>query len=276
MAGASFEAFFLPRPRGARFCILHTPPASVRAKGAVLYVHPFAEEMNRTRRAVAVTARALAQDGWTVLLVDLLGCGDSSGDFGDATWFEWLDDVSAAYDWLKARHGLPVLWGLRAGGLLVCQAVTRLPEAPHLMLWQPVVSGKLFLNQFLRLKTVAAMLGEKEEGTSVKALREALARGESIEIAGYALAPSLALPLESAELELPAGYAGRVLWAEVGAEQETALPPAAETRVQRWRERGTSVEAEVVSGLPFWQTLEIAECPGLEHASRGYLERLAA
>jgi hypothetical protein len=36
------------------------------------------------------------------------------------------------------------------------------------------------------------------------------------------------------------------------------------------------VEAEVVSGLPFWQTLEIAECPGLEHASRGYLERLAA
>jgi hypothetical protein len=108
-------------------------------------------------------------------------------------------------------------------------------------------------------------------------LRAALARGESIEIAGYTVAPALALPLEAAELELPAGYAGRVLWAEVGAEQEVGtLLPDAQARVQRWRERVSNVEAEGVNGLPFWQTLEIAECPALGQASRGYLERLAA
>jgi len=72
----------------------------------------------------------------------------------------------------------------------------------------------------------------------------------------YALAPALALPFETAELDLPVGYSGRVLWCEVGADQaDSALSPAAWSRVQRWREHGTNVDAEVVSGLPFWQIL---------------------
>jgi exosortase A-associated hydrolase 2 len=278
LAGATFEAFYLPRREGSRFCILHTPPDATPRKGAILYVHPFAEEMNRTRRGVAVTARALVEDGWTILLIDLLGCGDSSGDFGEATWAAWLDDVADAYAWLQERAGsAPVLWGLRVGCLLIAQSLPRLPAQPHLVLWQPVVSGKIFLNQFLRLKAVAAMLDEKSAGTNVKALREQLARGETVEIAGYSISPNLALPLEAAELELPAGYTGRVLWGEVGMDASNeALSPAAQTRVGRWRESGTNVEARVVGGLPFWQTLEIAECPGLADASRAFLARVAA
>lgn len=277
MAGASFEAFYLPRLEGSRFCILHTPPESVPRKGAVLYVHPFAEEMNRTRRAVAVTARAFAQDGWTVLLMDLLGCGDSSGDFGDATWEAWIEDVAFAYDWLAKRAGCaPVLWGLRAGCLLITQVLPRIFAQPHLLLWQPVVAGKVFLNQFLRLKSVAAMLDEKSTGTNVKALREQLTRGEAVEIAGYALTPALALPLEATALELPADYAGRVFWCEVGAEASGAgLSPVAQARVERWSAAGTSVDAKVMSGLPFWQTLEIAECPKAGDASRVFFSGLA-
>ena len=49
--------------RGQRFCLLHTPPASQPALGHVVYVHPFAEEMNASRRMAALNARALARAG---------------------------------------------------------------------------------------------------------------------------------------------------------------------------------------------------------------------
>ena len=41
---APFDAFFLPAAGGERFCVFH--PASGVPAGSVLYVHPFAEEMN--------------------------------------------------------------------------------------------------------------------------------------------------------------------------------------------------------------------------------------
>jgi alpha/beta superfamily hydrolase len=40
--------------------------------------------MNKARRMAALQARALAALGYGVLLLDLHGCGDSSGDFGDS------------------------------------------------------------------------------------------------------------------------------------------------------------------------------------------------
>ncbi|MBK8384562.1 MAG: hypothetical protein IPL11_02315 [Candidatus Accumulibacter sp.] len=41
---------------------------------------------NKSWRIVPLQARALATAGYAVLQIDLMGCGDSSGDFGDATW----------------------------------------------------------------------------------------------------------------------------------------------------------------------------------------------
>ena len=73
--------FFLRFTAGNRFCLLHATDR--RAVGAVLYVHPLAEEMNKSRRMAALQARALAASGWVVLQVDLFGCGDSDGDFGN-------------------------------------------------------------------------------------------------------------------------------------------------------------------------------------------------
>ena len=97
------QAFFLATGTGQRFCLFH-PPQGATPLGRVLYLHPFAEELNSTRRVVAGQARVLAQAGYGVLQIDLLGCGDSAGDFADATWAAWLDDAQAAHRWL-AGHG---------------------------------------------------------------------------------------------------------------------------------------------------------------------------
>ncbi|HEX6736185.1 MAG TPA: hydrolase 2, exosortase A system-associated, partial [Azonexus sp.] len=92
---------FLTVHGGQRFCLFHPAQDGV-AKGAVLYLHPFAEEMNKARRMAALQSRALAAAGYDVLQFDLLGCGDSSGDFADATWPAWREDVLAGYRHLRS------------------------------------------------------------------------------------------------------------------------------------------------------------------------------
>ena len=52
------EPFFLPTTDGQRLCIHHSPAGP--ARGAVLYLHPWAEEMNKARRVAALQSRALA------------------------------------------------------------------------------------------------------------------------------------------------------------------------------------------------------------------------
>jgi exosortase A-associated hydrolase 2 len=152
------QAFFLavetPVP-GQRFCLFHPAQGDV-VRGRVVYVHPFAEEMNKSRRMAARGARALAAAGFSVLQIDLHGCGDSSGDFGDASWQGWIDDVLRASRWLGGRDAdhaaAPLwLWGLRAGCLLAAAAAARLDEACNFCFWQPVTAGRQQLQQFLRL-----------------------------------------------------------------------------------------------------------------------------
>src|SRR5574337_1504228 len=153
------EAFHLPVSDGRRFCILHAP-AVPRRDRAILYVHPFAEEMNKSRRMAALGARSLAGSGWTVLQIDLAGCGDSEGNFADASWERWVADVAGAAAWLRVRTGsAPWLWGLRAGCLVALEAVRTAAAAAGLLFWQPVLAGRQHLQQFLRLRLAADVLG---------------------------------------------------------------------------------------------------------------------
>ena len=260
------EAFFLPSSTGQRFVLLYAPAPATKPRGAVVYVHPVAEELNKSRRMAALQARAMAAAGYSVLQIDLLGCGDSSGDFGDASWEAWLADVKLACDWLQTRTDAPLwLWGQRTGCLLANEAAHRMSGPVNLLFWQPVVSGKQFLQQFLRLKVAAEMLGSDGKGV-MERLRGQLRQGESVEIAGYALSPALANGLEQAELLLP-HRSGRVEWIEITGRPDADLSPAAVARLTQWRAAGQEARGTSVSGPAFWQTTEISECPGLLAAS---------
>ena len=70
------QPFSLDVSGRSRFCLYH-PPRRVDAvaRGAIVYIHPFAEEMNFSRRMVALQARMLAAQGYAVLQIDLSGCG---------------------------------------------------------------------------------------------------------------------------------------------------------------------------------------------------------
>ena len=262
------EAFFLSMDgerRGRRFCLFH-PPLGGSPRASFVYVHPFAEEMNKSRRMAALQARALSRAGCAVLQIDLLGCGDSSGDFGDATWNDWVEDVAEAARWLRCRAPAPLwLWGLRAGCLVAAEAAQRLDAACNFMFWQAPSAGNSVLQQFLRLKMAGDLLDGKNRGAMERA-REQLATGVAIDIAGYRLAPGLAGGLDAARLAPPVRSA-RLEWLDVSARAEPALSPAAQRCTAAWREAGWTLRSQVVCGLAFWQTSEIEEAPGLIHAS---------
>lgn len=260
------QPFFFPSTDGQRFCIYHPASCEV-ARGAVVYVHPFAEEMNKSRRMVAMQARLLSSAGFAVLQIDLLGCGDSSGDFGDARWAQWTQDVALACGWLreKTSAGL-ILWGLRAGCLVLAEAAAGLPEAPDFVFWQPVVSGKQHWQQFMRLKAASEMASGHGKLILDK-LRQQLGVGQCVEIAGYSVSPELAAGLEKAELRPATGKGGRVAWFELASRGDASLSPVVQKSIEQWRAGGYEVDAEVIQGPSFWQTTEIEDAPELLRAT---------
>ena len=270
------EAFFLPRASGRRFYLLHTPRKDVTPRGAIVYVHPFAEEMNKSRRMAALQCEALGQAGWFVLQPDLYGCGDSDGDLNEATWDLWVSDCVEACQWLHQRSGFaPCLWGLRAGCLLAAAAARELASKSDLVFWQPVSSGKQHLQQFLRMKQAGQMLAaSKQAAGSTKQFSQQLAAGESLEIAGYLLSPALASGISSATLTPPIGP-GRLCWFEIKGTADVDLSPAARADISAWEDAGWRVFAKAITGAPFWQTQEIEEVPELIQATVNILAQAA-
>lgn len=261
-----------------RFRYFHAPSGA--ARGSVLAVHAFAEEMNKTRATAADGARALAAAGFAVLQIDLAGCGDSAGDFEDATWAGWLDDLADGWAWLTARaEGPRWLWGTRLGALLADEFVARAtPPVDGLLLWQPVVNGAQHLGQFLRLKTVNSLMRADAQAKEAPARavasvaapspRADLAAGRAIEVAGYRLTPTLADAIESARLgSREADVPPLVRWFDVSSQPTPTLTPVAGKVIERWQVRGSDVAWASVAGPAFWQTQEVERCDALVSAT---------
>ncbi len=261
------SAGFVDAENSRRFRIV-TEPADMQARGTVVYVHPFAEEMNKSRRMAARMARLLAADGWRVVQRDLAGCGDSSGDFEQACWADWVHDVAAELRDAPSQRPL-WLWGLRAGALLAAAALDARRPC-HLLLWQPVTSGAQHLQQFLRLEAGARIAGTASESRAGSPLQQ-LRAGQAVEIAGYRLAPALALGLEGARFDIAPSAVGRIVWLELTQIEPAELSPASNRTISALVDRGLAVQAEALPGPPFWQAQEIEDCDALLERTRALL-----
>lgn len=258
--------FFLSTPVGRRFCLFHFPEQDGPDLGAVLYVPPFGEEMNKARRMAALQSKRFARMGIGVLQIDLFGCGDSSGELSDASWERWKDDLCHALTWLRTVAPGPIhLWGLRLGALLALD-VTRSHQVPidRLILWQPVVSGEAFLSQFLRLKLASDVVsGNKSSGVGVRQLRETLKESGSIQIAGYDLPSTLATAIDALHLEELAEARSSIDWFEIALEHGREIPLATKRVAAVLERKKINCRIHVAVGPAFWNTQEITECPDL-------------
>jgi len=259
------------------FALLSEPEGP--ARGVVVHVPAFAEEMNKSRRMVALAARAFADEGWAVLQFDLSGCGDSSGLFDEADWEAWREDLDCVVAWCRARFDEPgriVLWGLRCGALLAGDWVKARDAQHPLLLWHPVLNGKLHLTQFLRLRVANDMLSDADSRNAMAEMRARLDDGKQVFVAGYALSPVMAEGMNRAVFGLPAEFAHKLAVFEVNAAAEAELSPATGMAVERWRALGVDVTAERVAGPAFWSTQYIETVPELIDASRRSLAWMMA
>ena len=257
------QPFVLHAANGPLHATYFAPRGAPHPAGDVLVVPAFAEEMNRCRAMVALQARQLAQLGMGTLVLDPYGTGDSAGDFVDADWAVWKADLQAGIDWLR-RHGQGCsnLWGLRLGALMATQLALDDPQINRLLLWQPVLNGKTFYTQFLRIR-IAAELNLPDRVKSTNELRERTARGESIEVSGYRIGPRLAQQLDDAVLDDSAFSRVQTHWFEVLQSADSVVAPAALQTIERLRGTGAVVQLGTPIGPAFWHVHERELAPAL-------------
>lgn len=267
---------FLPSPRGDVYVARWTPDQT--ASASVLFVPAFAEEMNKCRPMLALTARQLAKRGVQALALDLPGTGDSAGEFRDAGLDDWRKSLALVVDW-AAQTGAPVtgIVGMRFGALLALEAASELPGPVAIALWQPVASGQLQLAQFLRLRVAGAMLAGATSADpaaeSVASITAGLKAGKPVEVGGYELSPRLANDLPDLDLrKLAPRPDARLRWFEVvGSTASTGLSRVAVDRLRDWTAAGLRTDGAGIPGDTFWNTVELTTCPALAEQTADFL-----
>ncbi|MBS4052351.1 MAG: hydrolase 2, exosortase A system-associated [Methylomonas sp.] len=260
------QPFFINSRSGPLFAV-YWPPVGLNVSRSVLHVPAFAEEMNKSRRMVALQANALAEQGIAVLVLDLFGTGESNGDFGESTWSIWLQNLEDAVGWLKLQGAQSVsLWGLRLGALLAMDFVNQHAGLiDRLILWQPVLNGDAFVTQFLRLRVAAAMMNSANPQEKTSDLKKQLQNGQSLEVAGYMLHPDFVRPLSTLKadcLDLQA-IKEIVIYelAVVGNEGEPSL--VNQQFLNKLHSFEINASLTVFEGDNFWGSQEIVTTPNL-------------
>ncbi len=255
---------FIKGTKGDLFT-LFVPPTTPQHT-IFLFLPSFAEELNRCRVMVAMQARQMAALGHGCLLLDYYGTGDSQGDFSETSWQQWQADVDSAYSWLCQQGYTQIgLWGLRIGALLAVErAVQDTKRFQRILLWQPVLDGKLLLTQFLRIR-VAMLMDRGLKSQTTQDMRHLLEQGESIEIAGYEITPELYFSIEKQKM---ADYSvTEVLppmdWFEVVMEDGGGFPLASRRLLEKWQAEKVAIKTHSYSGPFFWQLHERELTPQL-------------
>lgn len=262
------RAAFIDSSGEAVFVLLRMPTQPV-PRGCVLFVPSFAEEMNKCRRMVTLASLQFVEAGFATACFDFRGTGDSGGELASAGFDAWMNDIDAVARYCGSL-GAPVtvMTGIRLGATLAALAALRCPmDLDRLILWQPVLDGRRFADQFLRLRAAVSMMGDGGR-VSITQLRKSIEGGEVIEIAGYPTAAGLLRDLDGTVLiDLLKQLVAPVHWFEVTRSDETPTGTPAVRAVEMLREMGKTVEYQAGQGESFWTTTEITTVPWLIDAS---------
>ncbi|MFC4425336.1 alpha/beta hydrolase family protein [Deinococcus navajonensis] len=124
--------------------LLHVPDGEAPAHGwpSVVLVHGFTGNQGGDHRLLPLLARSLATRGVAALHFDCRGSGISQGDFAEMTVSREVQDVGAAFEFMRRQPGLDpqrvMLLGFSMGGLVSAMALSGV--RPHrLALWAPAL-----------------------------------------------------------------------------------------------------------------------------------------
>jgi len=270
----STEAFFLNTDAGRLFSLYFSPVSSL--KGSILFIPPFMEEMNRSRDLVVAQARKFVSIGYCCLILDLYGTGDSEGDLDNADWSIWQKNILAAADWLEQQNRTDItLWGLRLGCLLAADIAGQDQKRfNHLIMWQPIINGKQYLTQTLRLR-MAYLMGHDRPPEKTEDMRKTLQAGEIVEIAGYSLPGPLAVEMDEKKIAecKNIGHC-RVDWFEHVSAPDDGFSISVQKTKGKLACTGTKIFLHPFQSPQFWQMSDRTYAPDLIEKTTKLLNRL--
>ncbi len=206
--------------------------------------------MNKIRRMLTVTGQRLNLAGIALVNPDLYGTGDSEGEFRDASWSQWLEDLRSSLAWAN-EAGLQVrgLLGVRTGALLAAEFAAKVASVRASVLWQPVQNGRSFLNQFLRVRVVSNSVNKGVRET-VESLMDQIDSGKVLRVSGYELTQTVASPLSQGNLDsLATSALGNAVSIDV-------KRTGSETLEQTTKCGSITLTQFALKGEPYWNSVE--------------------
>jgi exosortase A-associated hydrolase 2 len=267
-------AEFIASTRGRLFVLTRHPPSF--SGRCVLVVPAFAEEMNKSRKMVTELSKRLVALGWGVIVVDPYGTGDSDGEFSAADCDTWHSDLLYVDRWASSKSWtIDALLGIRLGCIFAARFGSECGrKIARTVFWQPVLDGARALDQLLRTRVAASLMNDQKE--SAAELKNRLAVGGVVEVAGYDLSPALAAQLQKLKLTDWSGAAlGRVDWFEILRTRELAVSAAGLKVIEGWSGAGAAVTLHSLVGEPFWTSTEIVCVPELLDETAGLFQGIA-
>jgi len=255
---------------GPLHATLYRPGGETAA--CVVLCNPVFEEHKAAMRLLVDMARELSRNGVAAVRFDYRGCGDSPGEFEAFSLSDWIADIGAAAQAARdAVPGVPVgLLGVRIGASLSLRVALGDTDCGFSILWEPVISGRAYVEQELRKKLMKEMMTFGERRSTREGLLAELEAGRIIDFDGYPFAPRLYRELAALDmLEQEGPAAPPVCLVQVSAATRLTVP------MQRLRDRlesgGAAVETTVVQAPPFWNLVGIVDCPEIIELTRDWI-----
>lgn len=149
----------------------------------LLIVPPLFEELNRTRKLLSDTMRALAACGIAAHLPDLPGTGESETELADTDWADWRHAIDDAASACRASAVLAI-----RGGCLLDGGTASLP----LMRFSPV-EGKRLIRDLIRSRS----LNDPDFGSDAQ--KAVFTDGPTL-LGGYPISAALACAVREAAI----------------------------------------------------------------------------
>jgi len=253
---------------GRRFGLWVLPGRGARQVGSILVIQPFGDEANLSRRVVVAQAMRLAERGWTSLVLDLYGTGDSEGETDVANFDVWRADLLRASRLARERGpGLHVVWGIRMGALLGAELALALDQlVDGYVFWQAPLTGAAALANLLKLSKVGALGRAKPAGAAQDPEHPSPGDEQSgtgvVNLGGYRLQRELLGEFSLLTMRPPplsgdvGGCPTLFLGIQRNAGVDVPVPKSSSELAQAWLNAGFLAALRVVAGDPFWSSME--------------------
>lgn len=145
------NTFFFGRSDKPLLGVYHPPIGRVARGHGIVLCYPMGQEYMRAHRAFRQLANLLARRGFHVFRFDYFATGDSAGESEEGSLAEWMTNVGQAIEELKDNAGVDTvsLVGLRLGAALALLAGASRDDVSRIVLWDPVVDGRQYVDELL-------------------------------------------------------------------------------------------------------------------------------